>query len=439
MSHPMRNPLTVEAAYGVQAKPGYLNMGMTDSGMPANQHTLVEFLSSKWELIFFEFAGVDGYVVPTTDDLQRLYDATTNSVGDPTHINGYLFRSMVYDLVLETPNDPRWDPFYNLMAELAKMNHPEDIAILKMFQDAKAGKEVDNVWFENEIGYGTITQEELKDLPYGGDLPPPAGSSPGTGGGGLDSDLPDVDLDLYGLSDHNVNLLISLYMGAFHRAPEHEGLDFWARKLSEKLASGKDHAASQLDVANEIYKIGTANGEKGTDQSTVEFITSAYNIILGREPEAEGMAYWTLKLDQDGLTRADFLVPYFNAALQSPFDSEHLLRKISVAKVTAQEHVSGQTIIDGGLLESVARIDSDEAAWAILDEVYETYGYGFTARTLGVSGDEEALVLASFGAHDAQDSFDAYIENFSDDAFSADVQLTGLEDSSSGLSEFSFG
>src|SRR5690554_2668426 len=98
MPHSMRNPATVSAAYGVKPKPGYLELSVTEYGQPANQHTLVEWLASSWELTFAQMNGVDGYVAPTTAELQRLYDATTDEVGDPSVINSFLFMSMTYDI-----------------------------------------------------------------------------------------------------------------------------------------------------------------------------------------------------------------------------------------------------------------------------------------------------------------------------------------------------
>jgi len=79
-----------------------------------------------------------------------------------------------------------------------------------------------------------------------------------------------------------------LYVALFGRAPDAEGLGYWA----QSLADGKTLAT----VAKEMYATDAARNYYPKYFSAEEIIESFYSNVLGRSPDAEGKAYWASKL-----------------------------------------------------------------------------------------------------------------------------------------------
>jgi len=79
-----------------------------------------------------------------------------------------------------------------------------------------------------------------------------------------------------------------LYVALFGRAPDAEGLGYWA----QSLADGKSLAT----VAKEMYATDAARNYYPKYFSAEEIIESFYSNVLGRSPDAQGKAYWAAKL-----------------------------------------------------------------------------------------------------------------------------------------------
>eukprot|EP01034_Spumella_vulgaris_P020814 gene20814-26692_t len=85
-----------------------------------------------------------------------------------------------------------------------------------------------------------------------------------------------------------------LYISLFGRAPDAKGLAHWTKMM----ASG----ASITKIANEMMDALPARLEKkyekkyGPTLSLNEIITELYKDMLGRKPDAEGLAFWTKEL-----------------------------------------------------------------------------------------------------------------------------------------------
>lgn len=80
-----------------------------------------------------------------------------------------------------------------------------------------------------------------------------------------------------------------LYVALFDRAPDAEGLGFWV----QQMAAG----ASMVDVANTMYATEPARKTYPLYLTNEEIVTAFYVNVLGREPDAEGKAYWTAQLN----------------------------------------------------------------------------------------------------------------------------------------------
>lgn len=83
-----------------------------------------------------------------------------------------------------------------------------------------------------------------------------------------------------------------LYVALFGRAPDAEGLGFWVQKL--------DGGMSLNDMANTMYATTPARAYYPEFLTNQEIIASFYLNVLGRPADAEGLAFWTAKLNASG-------------------------------------------------------------------------------------------------------------------------------------------
>lgn len=103
--------------------------------------------------------------------------------------------------------------------------------------------------------------------------------------------------------DHSV--VIRLYRAVFNRQPDVDGLVYWldqfdsgewsTRRIANFFATG--------DEFRSLYGESTTNDE---------FVSAVYPNVLGRQPDAEGRAFWTGYLD-DGNGRAELILLISNA------------------------------------------------------------------------------------------------------------------------------
>ena len=172
-------------------------------------------------------------------------------------------------------------------------------------------------------------------------------------------ELPQVQFNFPGLNHTQEKFLVSLYVAAFDRAPEYEGLKFWAAQLATQLTNGQATQAAYVSISKSMYTIGAQNGEGGTKLGNADYVSLAYTSALGRQPDDAGKAFWANALDKGTVQRGDFLATFLSTANGSERDATFLEARIAVAEYAAQKHISGvgapgidshaviQTVTDG--------------------------------------------------------------------------------------------
>lgn len=96
--------------------------------------------------------------------------------------------------------------------------------------------------------------------------------------------------------------VVRLYSAYFLRGPDAAGIDFWIREYSENnrtLAEMSQFFAGS-DEFNILY--GSLNNR--------QFVELIYQNILGRQGEAEGVNFWTGRLDQGIETRGEVMLKF---------------------------------------------------------------------------------------------------------------------------------
>lgn len=202
--------------------------------------------------------------------------------------------------------------------------------------------------------------------------------------------LPQADLSFAGVTQAQEKLLVSLYIGAFDRAPEHQGLAFWASELAAKLSSGASMDDAYLAVSKAMYQAGAANGEGSTGLANADYVNAAYTSALGRAPDAAGKAFWVEQLDKGAIERGEFLATFLQAAGGSVRDDNYLQARVAVAEHAAQAHVSGSGAASIDLHAVLANVTDAASALIAIQGIEAGASHNNGATTPGYSSILEA-------------------------------------------------
>lgn len=178
-----------------------------------------------------------------------------------------------------------------------------------------------------------------------------------------------------------------LYVAMFGRAPDAEGLGFWVNKLNA--------GTSFADVANQMFATAPARDYYPAFATNSEIITSFYTNVLGRSPDAEGLAFWVGKLNAAGATPGSVIaqmigvVAGYTGADPAGIASAALFNnKVAVAQYYA-EHGGNIASADDILVGVTADPATVTAAKAVIDN---------TVGVIELTNGTDVVVGASFNA-----------------------------------------
>jgi Ca2+-binding RTX toxin-like protein len=86
--------------------------------------------------------------------------------------------------------------------------------------------------------------------------------------------------------------LANLYVALFNRAPDVSGFEFWADALSK--------GDSLFSITGKFLKSPESIAVYPATQTAGEFVSTLYQTVFGRAPDADGMAFWTKMLNDAG-------------------------------------------------------------------------------------------------------------------------------------------
>jgi hypothetical protein len=152
--------------------------------------------------------------------------------------------------------------------------------------------------------------------------------------------------------------LTHIYLGAFGRAPDGDGLAYWKAKVGE---IGIERTTEAL------YQGGLDNGELKANVSNTEFVTNFYTSILGRAPDASGLAFWVGKLDAGQLERGVAIYSFVEGISSGTGTAYERDAKYVNNKALVAQEFAGETV---GTQLSLATLL--KAAKAALEGVNET-------------------------------------------------------------------
>lgn len=201
---------------------------------------------------------------------------------------------------------------------------------------------------------------------------------------GRESGFPEAFLPLSGLNDDQKDFLVSIYVAAFNRAPEYEGLKFWAGDMEKAMQSGYSEQDAFFFIGNAMYDAGERNGEGGTDLPNASYVNYAYNNALGRDADAIGYDFWLKELNSGAVERGDFLTVFLTGVEDGQRDALFLEARVAVASHAAQEHVSGNGAPGIDAREIMVGVVDSETALAKIAQIQDQFGVADIAMS-GIS------------------------------------------------------
>lgn len=121
--------------------------------------------------------------------------------------------------------------------------------------------------------------------------------------------------------------LTDMYIAYFDRAPDAVGLLYWASRLDDGMSLG--------EVARSFFVQPETLAVFPPGQTTEAFIADVYGNVLGREPDAAGLAYWASDLDAGRVSQDEFILAVIygaRAATGSPLDALYLANRNAVGR-----------------------------------------------------------------------------------------------------------
>lgn len=153
-----------------------------------------------------------------------------------------------------------------------------------------------------------------------------------------------------------------LYVSLFGRAPDSEGLGFWV----SSYAGGNTIAK----IAQAMYETAPARAYYPLYATPSEVVTTFYSNVLGRAPDAEGLAFWVKEFNAAATPGTFFAklvsnVVNYNGTDAAGLTSQSLFNnKVAVAQFYAENGgaVAGATAALSGVTSVASTVDTAKAA-----------------------------------------------------------------------------
>jgi hypothetical protein len=225
---------------------------------------------------------------------------------------------------------------------------------------------------------------------------------------GLTTTYPDSGLHVAGITSAQQDFVVALYDSSFSRAPEYNGLIYWANKLNVELGYGTDQTTAYAVISKQMYSDGKGNGEAGTNLGNSDYVNFAYQNILGRGGDAAGVSYWNDKLATGAVDRGTFVAKFVGDAINNAGDSDFLQARIAVSKYAAQAHVSGPGAPGIDLHAVIQNVTDATSANAAIAAIIQKYGTAAAPHAL------DAMLTS-------------WVDAATSDAIHTDIAVTAIE------------
>jgi hypothetical protein len=195
--------------------------------------------------------------------------------------------------------------------------------------------------------------------------------------------------------------LTELYIAYFNRAPDATGLSFWGDKLAEGM--------TMREIAGYFFDQPEPRALYGEDINLAKFVSSVYNNVFGRAPDADGFRFWLDALqNDDSITPATFIMEILEGAKAetgSIEDAQYLANKVVLG--THYGVTRGMSNVDTAR-DVMSQFDgSSESFDTAIAEIETAYADAVDAG----DGDGEFLIKLVGGADDDDDDYADEVES----------------------------
>lgn len=121
------------------------------------------------------------------------------------------------------------------------------------------------------------------------------------------------------LAAADFSALTEMYIAYFNRAPDAQGLLFWADSYAQGLPL--------TEIARYFFDSQESRAAYPNPGDTLFFVETVYNNVLGRASDPGGLAYWVDILDRDITTPEAFILNVLDAAKAHTADRLYLENK----------------------------------------------------------------------------------------------------------------
>ncbi|MFC7516801.1 DUF4214 domain-containing protein [Herbaspirillum sp. GCM10030257] len=193
------------------------------------------------------------------------------------------------------------------------------------------------------------------------------------------------------------------YLACFNRAPDLSGLAFWVEQREAGKTFGElTDSIFSLDVVKAIYP---------SSQSDSNFVKAIYQNVFGKDPDQEGLAFWT-DLLHSGQQRSDVIMSMMDAGLNSPDGTPGKAfitnRLESAIQAVEKQLVTGAEIPAARLIDIMKSVTADAASVATAAVKLDQYSGSKIAGTVAVDYLRGATVFADANGNRVLDDGEAH-------------------------------
>ena len=183
-------------------------------------------------------------------------------------------------------------------------------------------------------------------------------------------------------STANDAAITGLYVGLIGRAPDTGGLDFWTNGYRNRIDKGQSEAEALRGVAQNMFDAGATKEYYPETLSNQEIVDGFYENVLGRQGDAEGIAFWADALNKPETKTGDVLVDMIDAVKDYSGDNQEALasqtlfeKKLEVSDYYVSEiSQPGEADIEVSIrllnaVDQATDTSSDAAISAFVDQV----------------------------------------------------------------------
>jgi surface protein len=203
--------------------------------------------------------------------------------------------------------------------------------------------------------------------------------------------------------EQNREKVLQLYTAYFNRAADKDGVDYWTNEMMTKDWTIEMVAQSFADQTEYTQVYGGLNN--------TQIVEKIYDNLLGRETDAEGLAYWSGQLDSGVMAVQNVLQAITNAAVET---IDGVAVNPTDAAIVNNKTVASQYAYDIGSTLTNVSLDIIGTAKSGVVDFKDTLNYALgntdnTDNTTPLTRAELDTLISNYGYNTSEENADLII------------------------------